>query len=96
MMCCLGGIQIASAQARNIGGPGPAALKAMPDNSSTAIEVKPNPGAAPAAAGPAGAQPQTVKKTKAKVDRTKMQPDDPRKSPFWEPRDWSHIYEQAP
>jgi hypothetical protein len=43
------------------------------------------------------AEPQTPKKAKAKKDDTAgMQPDDPRKSPYWDPKDWTYIYNQGP
>jgi len=45
----------------------------------------------------AASQPKPNKKKKVKEPTdANVQPDDPKKSPWWEPRDWDYINEQGP
>jgi hypothetical protein len=64
---------------------------------ATTVEVAPNAAADPAAATAVATKGQTGKNLKAKKkdDTANMQPDDPRKSPYWEPRDWNYISQQG-
>jgi hypothetical protein len=100
MMSCVAGAQIASAQTQSVASPGPAATNAAHGDVSHAptMEAAPTATTAPPAATPVAAGSQTAKKAKTKKnnDTANMQPDDPRKSPYWEPRDSTYIYNQGP
>ena len=61
----------------------------------TAVEAAPT---AAVTAAPVTAEKKTAEQaeTEKKADTAKMQPDDSRKSPYWEPKDWTYIYNQGP
>jgi hypothetical protein len=67
-------------------------------NHATTREAAPNASADPAAANAVVKEKEkTANNTKTKKDDTaNMQPDDPRKNPWWEPRDWTYINNSAP
>jgi hypothetical protein len=98
-MACVAGAQIASAQAQPAGDPEPATSAATSSdiNHATTMEAAPNVSADPTAANPVVKE-NTAKHVKAKKkdDTAKMPPDDPRKNPWWEPRDWTYINNSAP
>jgi hypothetical protein len=101
IMSCMAGAQIVSAQARPVGDPEPATSTATSSdmNHATTMEAAPNAGAYPAAANPVVKEKEKTAdstKTKKKDDTANMQPDDPRKNPWWEPRDWTYINNSAP
>jgi hypothetical protein len=99
VMSCMVGAQIASAQAHSVGDPEPATSTATSSdtNHATTTEAAPNVSADPAAANLVVKE-NTAKHAKAKKkdDTANMQPDDPRKNPWWEPRDWTYINNSAP
>ena len=109
VMAGMAGAQIASAQ-NQMGSEAPlqaatpsvaGAVSAMsPATSSDAnhggtIAMTPNANADPAA-NPTVKEDNAKNATTTKQDDTsKMRPDDPRKSPYWEPRDWNYISQQG-
>ena len=95
-MSCLAGAQLASGQMQPTAGP--LATNAMPGdiNHTATLVAAPGTTAQPAAATSVNREEQADKKAKKKDDTANMQPDDPRKSPWWEPRDWGYIYNQGP
>jgi hypothetical protein len=98
-MAGMAATQIASAQTQSIGDPQPAASPATSSDvmHATTTETGPNAAAEAAAASPVVKE-RTTKNAKAKKknDTASMQPDDPRKNPWWEPRDWTYINNSAP
>jgi hypothetical protein len=100
VMSSLTGAQLASGQTKSTESPAPVASKPITDDTvhSTTTEAAPNAMADPMIAPQATPELQPAKKSKAnkKDDTEKMQPDDPRKSPYWEPKDWTYIYNQGP
>ena len=88
----------AFAQTQSVANPAPTATYAARNNISSATTVEAVPTADPIAAAPATAEKKTAEQAndEKKADTTKMQPDDSRKSPYWEPKDWTYIYNQGP
>jgi hypothetical protein len=99
MLICLIGAQVAAAQVQTPAMSSPAASPAA--HAQGTPENMPDTNATPASASPfpyIAVQPVTREHAKPRKnkDSSNMQPDDPRKSPYWEPRDWSYIYNQGP
>jgi uncharacterized membrane protein len=98
MMSCMAVAQLASGQTQSTTDPAATKRTTSDINRATTLEAAPNATADPATANSTAAEKQTAKKAKGKKknDTSNMQPDDPRKSPYWEPRDWTYIYNQGP
>jgi len=74
---------IAANTATTINASAPAAPDASENNYSSISNAQP---------GETNAAPAYVsKKQQKKAQSSNLQPDDPRKNPYWEPRDWNYI-----
>jgi hypothetical protein len=96
---CMAGTQNVSAQTQSGVDPTPAASTAAYSNPTRAATMNAAPIASsePATAGPMVKENTTDDAEGRKKDDTaNMQPDDPRKNPWWEPRDWTYINNSAP
>jgi hypothetical protein len=100
MMSCMTAATFAAGQEQAIANPGPA----RPDASATAVNAATTVEGSPANANadplPASPVVATTPKTRnkhadSKNKQSQMRPDDPAKSPWWEPRDWNYIAQQG-
>jgi hypothetical protein len=95
-LSCMAGIQWASAQTSAVAAPASPRPEASTAEASHAMTAAPSVVADPAAANPAIPVRPMENGNEAKAKKSKPQRADSEKSPYWEPRDWTYIYNQGP
>lgn len=102
MLVCVAGAQFASAQtqAPAVSEPAVSPVAHAAQDTTTENSLDMNASPEPAAAAPVTVETQITaehqNKTNKKDAASNLQPDDPGKNPYWEPKDWTYIYNQGP